>query len=244
MKNIAENIIFSYEARIQSIGDIFDNTHLLLRGFQDSFLDTLDTKQEREKFSAELRENLAKNESLRRKDFDNMMQGILSTQDEREKEVRSILKNYLNEHKEMAFALKENLSKVKDALARGEVERVKEFHEMIKEVIANQDARKEEVTSKLKELQKEQQEMVKKLKELLAKGRDLRIKDFKAMLEEFNICHKERLSSQEKRREKVQRMLGNFKKKRVEVDRSLRVIKQSDKGEIRARAENVSPSVG
>ena len=86
--------------------------------------------------------------------------------------------------------------------------------------------------------------MVKKLKELLAKGRDLRIKDFKSMLEEFNISHKERITRQEERGEEVQRMLGNFKKKRVEVDRSRRVIKQSDKGEIRVRAESVPPSVG
>ena len=89
LKSLTENIISSYESRIQSIEGIFDTTHQLLEGFQESFLDT---KQEREKLSAELRENLVKNESLRRKDFDNMMQGILSTQDEREKEVRYILK--------------------------------------------------------------------------------------------------------------------------------------------------------
>ena len=223
MKNIAEDIISSYEARIQSIGAIFDTTHQLLEGFQESFLDT---KQEREKLSAELRENLVKIESLRRKDFDNMMQGILSTQDERGKEVRSILKNYLNEHKEMAVALRENLSKVKDALAKGDIQRVKEFHEMIKEVINNQDARKEEVASKLKEFQKEQQQMAKRLKELLAKGSHLRIKDLKSMLKEFKTQHKERIVRQEERKDGVWSMRGDFKKERVEAAKNWQAMQK------------------
>lgn len=212
MGDIVDDIVSSYEARIQSIGAIFDTTHQLLEGFQESFLDT---KQEREKLSAELRENLVKIESLRRKDFDNMMQGILSIQDEREKEVRSIFKNYLNEHKEMAVALRENLSKVKDALAKGEAERIKEFQALIKEILAKQDERKNEVTSKLKEFQKEQQEVAKRLKELLAKGNQLRIRDLKSMLKEFKAQNKERIARQEERRDGVWSMLGDFKNERV-----------------------------
>lgn len=214
MKNIVDDIISSYEIRIQSIGVIFDTTHQLLEGFHESFLDT---KEEREKLSAELRENLAKNESLRRKDFDNMQQGILSIQDERGKEVRSILKNYLNEHKEMAFALRENLSKVKSALANGEIERIKEFQVMIKETLVKQDVRKNEITAKLKEFQKQQQELAKGLKELLAKGRELRIKDLKIMLKEFQAQHKGRIAGQIERRRDVRSTLDEFKKERLEA---------------------------
>ena len=217
MKNIVEDIISSYETRIQSIGVIFDTTHQLLEGFQESFLDT---KQERELLSAELRENLAQNESLRRKDFDNMQQGILSIQDERGKEVRYILKNYLNEHKEMALALGENLSKVKDALANGEAERIKELQVLIKEILAKQDERKNEVTAKLKEFQKQQQELAKNLKGLLAKGRELRIKDLKIMLKEFQAQHKERIAEQSERRRDVRSMLDEFKKERLEAGKN------------------------
>ena len=91
MKNIVEDIISSYETRLVGMGVIFDTTHQLLRGFQDSFIDK---KQEREKLTVELRNNLAKNNSLRKNDFDNMMQDILSTQDKREKEVRNLLNRY------------------------------------------------------------------------------------------------------------------------------------------------------
>jgi len=219
MRSIVENIISSYEGRIQGIGAMFDATHQVLEGFQESFLDA---KQERERVNAELRENLAKNESLRRKDFDNMMQGILSSQDEREKGVRNLLNSYLNGQKEMAKKLRESLGKFKNSLAKGEVQRVREFQQVIKENFAKQDERKEEVTSRLKDFQKEQQEIAKKLKELLAKGRELRIKDFKLMLKEFKAQHQERIARQQERREEVRSMLGDFKKGRVQAAKNRR----------------------
>ena len=214
MKNIVENIISSYEARIESIERIFYTTGQLLEGFQERLLDT---REEREKVNAELRENLAKNESLRKKDFDNMMQDILSAQDQREKQVRSLLKNYLDEQKEVANALGENLSKVKDALAKGETQRVKEFQAAITEILKKQEQRKQTVSSELKEFQKNQQEMAKRLKELLGKGKELRIKDLKSMLAEFEIQHKERIAQQKERKKEVQNMLGGFKGERSEA---------------------------
>lgn len=208
MKDVVENILSSYEMRIQSIGAIFDTTHQLLQSFQHSFLDT---RQEREKINDRLRESLAQNESLRKKDFDIMMQEILSTQDEREKEVRDLLNSYLNGQKEMAQSLRNNLANIKDALAKGQVQRAKEFQTVIKDILAKQEKRKQEAIFRLKEFQKNQQEMAKRLKELLAKGRELRIKDLKSMLAKFKIQHKERIAQQKERKKEVQNMLGAFK---------------------------------
>ena len=214
LKNVVENVISSYETRIESVGAIFDTTHQILDDFQEA---SLGNKEEGRKISAQLRDILAHNEHLRKKDFDSMTQGVLSAQEEREAEVKNLLKGYLNQQREMARTLRENLAKFKDALAKGDVQRVKEFQEMIKEVLANQDARKEEVTSKLKEFQKEQQEMAKRLKTLLAKGRELRIKDLKSMLQEFRTQHKERLAHQIERRNEVNKMLGRIKSKTPEA---------------------------
>jgi len=214
LKDVVEDIVTSYEAKIQSIASIFDTTHQIFEGFQDSFLDA---KQEREKVNAELRENLARNESLRRKDFDNMMNSILSSQDGREKEVRNLLKDYFSDQETMAKALRENLGKFKDALTRGEDGRVKEFQTFIREILAEQEERKKDVTSKLKGFQKEQQEMASRLKELLAKGRELRIRDIRLMLKEFNIQHKERITNREERKGEVRHLLSGFKKERTEA---------------------------
>jgi len=220
------NAVFFRNAKLESLSAISDATCQILQNFQDAifvvdstFRDAkqdsiLDLKQEREQIKTELREGLAQNKSLRRKDFDNMMQGILSMQDEREKEGRHLLNNYLLAQKNMSDTLRENLAKFKDSLIKGEIERGKEFQKIIKEILARQEERRNEVASMLKEFQEEQQEMVRKLRELLVKGMDLRIRDFKGMLEEFNIYHKERIIRREERKEEVQRMLGDFRKGR------------------------------
>jgi len=211
MKDIAESIVASYETRSRSIGSLFDTTHQILEGFQNSFLDT---RQEREKINAQLRESLTKNESLRRKDFGHMMQGILSAQEDRETQVRQGLNRYLTEQGEMIHTLGDHLAKLKDALAVGEVQRVKEFQALIQEILGRQDERKNEVTSQLKEFQKQQQELAKTLKELLAKGKELRIKDLKRMLGEFQTRRQERLAGQGERRRDVRDMLDELQKER------------------------------
>jgi len=215
MKDIVDNvdnIISSYETKIRSVGAIFDTTHQLLQTFQDSFLDT---KQHREKLKAQLREILAKNGSLRKKDFDNMMQQILSNQDQREKQVRDLLNSYLNGQKAMAHSLRGNLAKVKDALAKGQTERAKEFQVEISDILANQQRRKQQAIFKLKEFQEEQRQIAKILEELLAKGRKLRIKDLKSTLAEFKRQCKERLACRWERKENVQNMLKGFRRERL-----------------------------
>jgi len=226
LKNAAENAVSSYETMIESVGVIFDTTHQIPDDFQEVFFDN---KEEGRKINTELRDILAHNEHLRKKDFDSMTQGVLSAQEEREAEVKNLLKGYLNQQREMARTLRENLAKFKDALAKGDIQRVKEFQEMLKEVLANQDARKEEVSSKLKEFQKEQQEMAKRLKALLAKGGELRIKDLKEMLQEFRTQHKERLAHQIERRKEVNKMLDTFKQERKEAAKNWQVGQIKDK---------------
>ena len=213
IKNTLNNIVISsYETRIQSFESLLDTIHQILEGFQNSFLDT---KQEQEKINAQLRENLAQNNSLRKKDFDQMMQGILLTQDERERAVRNLLDIYLNEQKQMVHTLRDNLTKVKNALANGEIEKIEEFQAGIKEMLTRQEKGREEVTSNLKEFQKEQHQMLTRVKTLLKKGRELRINDLKEILEEFEIQHKERMSRQQERKEEVRSMLENFKQQRM-----------------------------
>ena len=196
MKNIVDHIVSSYEARIQSIESLFDTTHHILQSFQYSLFDM---KKERETINAELRENLAKNESLRRKDFDHMMEDIFLTQNEREKEVRNLLNRYLNEQKQMAKDLKENLKEFRDSLSKGEVQRVRDFQEMIKQILAKQDGRKKEVTFRLKKFKREQVVLASRLKDLLGKGNELQIKDFKSALKEYKGQMQERLVLQKER---------------------------------------------
>lgn len=230
MNNIVEELVFSYDTKIERLETLFNTTHQLVEKFQDSFLES---RQEREKINSELRINLAKNNSLRKKDFDNMMGNIISIRNERENEVRNLLKYYLDEQNKMARNLRENFVKLKKALVEGDVQRIKEFKNFMSEIVKEVEMKKAEVTSKLKEFQKEQQLVAKKLRELLLKGRELRIKDLKFMLEEFNARHRERIACKGKRRDNVHRMLDNFKKERKDTDPegvdSQRIIQEGQK---------------
>jgi translation initiation factor 1 (eIF-1/SUI1) len=114
----------------------------------------------------------------------------------------------------MIRSLGENLAKFKDALAGGEAQRVNEFQALIQGILAAQDERKNKVTSELKEFQMQQQELAKTLKELLAKGRELRIKDLKRMLGEFQAQRQGRIAEQGERRKDVRDMLEESQKER------------------------------
>ena len=108
MRDVTQDLISSYDARVDAIGTIIDNTYQILEDFKDK----------REKLSAELKETLAKKESLRKKDFDGMMNGILLDQEKKEREIKQSMKNFLEDQKKQA-------SELKDALTKGEVERMK-----------------------------------------------------------------------------------------------------------------------
>ncbi len=226
LNKVVEDIVSSYEAKIENINTFFETTHLILSEFQDPLLNT---KQEREQINGQLQDLLAKNEHLRRTDFNRMMWGILTIQVEKEKEIRNLVNSFLTEQKQMITLLRDNFIKIKEALAKGEGIKVKESQRTMVEILAQQDRSKLEVSLKLKEFQKEQKEMIQRLQELLAKGKELRIKDLQLMLREFDVHRKGRLVRQEerkiegqRRRGEVRDMLVNFKKKRKDSVKSWR----------------------
>ncbi|MBI5193274.1 MAG: hypothetical protein HZA08_07525 [Nitrospirae bacterium] len=194
---IFDSIVSSYEDRLESITSVL-----------------LDAKSEIGIVNSELRERLSRFESLRKKDFDRMMQGILSAQDERELEVRSMLRNYLQDQQEMIRTMKDKFTELKKALSTGEAGRIAEFQEMMKKILTRQDERRTEVISILKEFQREQGEMVKGLKDLLAKGRDVRINDLKTLLKEFRLQQEKRIAGNQERRIEVRTMLDELSKGR------------------------------
>jgi hypothetical protein len=89
--------------------------------------------------------------------------------------------------------------------------------------------------------------MIQRLLELLAKGKELRIRDLKSMLKEFDVQHKERLARQVERRIEVQKRRGEirdllveFKKKRKESVKSWKTNPPKANPPVR-KAEEVNP---
>ena len=177
------------------MSSLFETACLVFRDFHESLADE---KRERAEISAGLRDILTQNEHLRRKDFDLMMQGILSVQERREKEVKDLLDAYFTQQKQMARELQNTLDGVKDSLAKGEAQRIRDFQQLLKNILSREKERKDGITARLKEFQQEQRTLGSRLRSLLTKGRELRIRDLKSMLGEFK---RKRLQTALERRE-------------------------------------------
>jgi len=162
MGRLVAGLVASYEAGVQAVEAVVEAADRMLEPW----------RQEREKVSATLREALAKSASLRRKDFDAMMRGILLSQEEREREVKEVMKAYLKEQKEAAEALKA-------ALDSGDPGRLRAA---LGELQAWQREKEEEIRKAIASFQREQEEVASAFKELLARG-SIRVKDLKAALE-------------------------------------------------------------
>jgi hypothetical protein len=162
MRNVAQDLIASYDARVDAIGTIIDNTYQVLDDFKDK----------RAKLSAQLKETLARRHSLRKKDFDGLMNGILLSQEEKEKEVKQNLRNFIKEQKREACELK-------DALSKGEVQRMKKAQMGIEKGIV-------EIKELLGSFYERQKGLIEKLTTLSTKGKDLKIEDFKNMIRKLS----------------------------------------------------------
>ena len=193
IKRLTNEVVFSYESRISEVGIIIDNTYRILEEF----------KTKRNEMSNQLKENLAKEGSLRKKDFDSMMGEILSRQDEREKQVKDLLRTFLEEQKEVAQTIKKNL-------AEGENVRINDFKKMLQDIQTRQKARENKVSIALMTFQKEYKEVAESLHNLLNKGEAIRIKDFKEMIKNIR-------SRQIERTNEVREKLDEFRKERQKM---------------------------
>jgi len=185
IKKVSESIILSYQSRIASVAAIVDNTHQILDRF----------KTKRNEINNKLKETLAKEGSLRKTDFNNMIGEVLSHQDEKETRVKKILKTFFEEQKEIAEVIKENLFDNRET-------KVESFRQTLRDIQVRQKARENEVSVTLKEFQEEYKEMAEALQNLLDKRETIRIKDFKGMIQDI---HSRQWQREEAIREKLKR---------------------------------------
>lgn len=221
-ENLVDGVFRSYEARIQGVEGLLETARNVLENFDNSILDA---RPEYDQVSEQLRENLAQNGSLRKKDFDTMIRVMSAEQERKGREVRDLSKQYLDEQTQIVHELRGRVHDFTGALAEGEPAKVTEHHQAITDLFTKQQQRSSEVVTQLRESQQQQQETAGMLRDLLAKGRELRIQDLKLMLAEFGKQRRQRLAQQDQRRagvqerrEGIQDMLCEFRAQRVEAE--------------------------
>ena len=144
-----DNIITSYETRIQKIQTAFQSSENITESsyslFDNVHNSLNDLKKERDILNSRLCETLAKNGSLRKKDYNTMMSGILSALEEKEKEAESQFLDFIEAQKETAQALKNSLLGIKDITSQDANEKITIIKEQLSHISKQQEMRKETV---------------------------------------------------------------------------------------------------
>lgn len=165
VKELAVSIIDSYEMRVSTVTTLMTQANNLLKSFQIEMEDMI----------TQLRDNLAKSESLRKKDFDIMMRTMVDRMRELEQEEQDRFIQFQMEESEMIGRFRR--------LVSGESLVVTEDMETLREdVHTRQKERERCIVNGLKQFQIAQEEFRSGVKILLLKGDGVRIKDLKQML--------------------------------------------------------------
>ena len=127
------------------------------------------------KINHRLQKSLAGKASLRKKDFDSMISEIQSQQEERHRQLKGALNDFVFVHKKAAFQLKKLLVDAQSG-------RAVDFRTVINEIQSRQDEAKTKVIRQLKSNQDEQEELMAEALKLLDDGDSIKVKDFKATL--------------------------------------------------------------
>jgi len=148
LKQIIKDIIVSYNARVRIIAEIVKDTHETLADF----------RERRQEMSRELRELLAQNTYLRKKDFDRMMADIIDKQNRREEEVRKMLEDFRQEEEKVAEGFRKLLKK-------GEGIRINHFKKMMTDIRKEQEKRAGSAVDQIQKMRQEVHAMLDRFKQ-------------------------------------------------------------------------------
>ena len=216
-------LITSYENRIATVEELMTTAYQATETSDGSF-DIL--YEERERLKTGLQKTLARNCSLRRKDFNCLLERLLSDStknreaiEEERSQVREEVKEYLDEQKQLANYLRQQLVELtQEKMDKG----------CLDAVIGKIKASYEDTGQRLftilrnfqlclKDFQREQEEINHKLQRLVDRGESLSLEDLR-QLEAAEALQK-RATDRELRREEVDRLLSHFRQQRLESHR-------------------------
>ncbi len=226
MKELVSDLVTCYENRISMVEELISG-HYNATATLDASLAVV--AEERARLKTSLQEILVRNCSLRRKDFNTLMERIVSESEgvkreleEERKHVRDELKGYLDEQKQLVSSLRQQL---------GDFTREKADKDALEATMAKFKAayqsRGQQVFAMLRDFQlrlesfrREEEEISHKLQRLVEKGESLRIEDLRQL--EAAEAGQERRAERELRRQEVGRVLARFKQQRQENSRQWR----------------------
>lgn len=161
IRNLTEGVVTSFESEIAAVELLINKGLDVLDGY----------RQEEEAIRGNLRESFASIGSLRRKDFDDVMERILAFQTEREAEIKKLIRGCLARQKDLAGRLKRSL-------AEGILEEADRCKKELSEII---EKAKEEVVA----FQVEQERIRKTLTQLEMNKEKVSAREFKQVIQDL-----------------------------------------------------------
>jgi len=216
-------LITSYENRIAAVEELMTKAYHATVTSGGSF-DILN--EEREKLKTGLQNTLARNCSLRKKDFNRLIEDMLSISnrnresiEKERKQVQETVREYLDDQKQLANCLRQQIGQL-----AGESMDKDRLSTIIGNIKATYGDRGQRLFAMLKEFQlrleayqKEQEEVNRTLQRLVDRGRELRLEDLRQM--DAAKADQDRKLNRELRREEVDRLLAHFRQRRLETRR-------------------------
>lgn len=164
-RRLVEGIIDSYENRVSTIYSLMAQAGYLLGTARSEIVEMIDA----------VRSTLAASQSLRRKDFDAMMDDIL----ERHRLIEAEASGHLTLFRK---AEEEMVDRMRCLVRHGSQTPLEDVAFIRDEMMTRQKARELSIISTLKRFQVEQVELKIGLRRLLDKGESMRVRDLKTML--------------------------------------------------------------
>jgi len=192
-RSVVEGVVDSYESKVKTVISLMREVNQRIKSYHI----------EQEELVDRLRNILAKNECLRKKDFDTMMDGIRSHQEAREQETSRMVDDFCGEEEE-------NVARLKEILATEKSSVIKDF-EVLKEKMLNRPKERERRIGRiLKDFHRDQEELNTALRMLLERGPSVRIKDLRAMVKAFHFDRTEENT-------RIDNMLEEFERVKDEI---------------------------
>jgi len=170
LRALANSIIDSYEIRVRTVNGLMDQAYHFLESFQ----------MELEDMIVRLRDNLAKGESLRKKDFDRMIKDVIERRSQSEQEAKLSLTLFQEEEEGM-------IDRLRKIVLNGSSSNMQDMEAIKEDISRRQKDREKNIIKAMKRLQIEQEELRVALKNLLEKGEEVRVKDFRVMIKALRV---------------------------------------------------------
>jgi len=191
--NAIEAIINSYDIKVKSVTSLIRQAREKIHNCYN----------EQNLLGDKLKEVLSKNQNLRKKDFNFMMEKVQNLQSFREKEISKILDDFCREEEDMVAALRKIFKGKKSSP-------LKDFNNLKEKMLKRPMDGEKRVSLILKKFHRDHEELTAAIRKLLEKGDSVRIKDLKAMIKAFHIEHQDEATEVDEILEEFERVKGEI----------------------------------